>query len=194
MNFKRILSTLLFAAIVGSASSAQAQVLPKFGVKAGLNYSTFNNTDNVDYKPGLLAGVYANIKVPASPMAIQPEVLYAQYGANIDQTDAYFRVNYIQVPVLLKFGFDTPGVKPNVYFGPYVGFNVKSTIKNGDGSLNLNDQVKDTDFGVAVGAGVDISKFNIELRYTAGLKNVANSNFNDDAKNGAIALTVGVSF
>ena len=127
-------------------------------------------------------------------MTVQPEVLYAQYGANIDNTDAYFRVNYIQVPVLLKFGFDTPGVKPQVYFGPYMGFNVSSEIKNDDGSLNLDNQASDTDFGVAVGAALDISKVSIGLRYTAGLTNVANDNLDSEAKNGALALTLGVTF
>ena len=194
MNIKKILSAFLLTTLLAVAGTAQAQVLPKIGVKGGLNYSTFNNTDNVEYKPGFVGGLFMKIKVPATPMAIQPEVLYAQYGAEIDQTDASFSVNYIQVPVLLKFGFDTPGVRPNVFFGPYVGFNVKSEIKNNDGSINLDDQAKDTDFGVAVGAGIEVSKFTVGLRYTAGLTDVANDNFNDEAKNGALALTVGVSF
>ncbi len=175
-------------------SIAQAQVLPKFGVKAGANYSTFNNTDNVEYKAGFVGGVYSSIKVPASPLTIQPEVLYAQYGAGIENSDAWFRVNYLQIPVLLKFGFNTPGIQPNVYFGPYMGFNLNSEVKNESGSINLDDQAEGTDFGVAVGAGLDVRKFNIGLRYTAGLKDVANDNFNDEAKNGAFALTVGVEF
>lgn len=194
MNLKKSLICGLFITLMTCGITAQAQVLPKFGVKAGYNYSTFNNTDDVDYKGGFIGGIYSSIKIPASPMAVQPEVLYAQYGANIDNTDAYFRVNYIQVPVLLKFGFDTPGVKPQVYFGPYMGFNVNSEIKNSDGSLNLDDQASDTDFGVAVGAALDISKVSIGLRYTAGLTNVANDNLDSEAKNGALALTLGVTF
>ncbi|MCP9291258.1 porin family protein [Gracilimonas sediminicola] len=175
-------------------SVAQAQVLPKFGVKAGANYSTFNNTDNVEYKAGFVGGIYSSIKVPASPLTIQPEVLYAQYGAGIENSDAWFRVNYLQIPVLLKFGFNTPGVQPNVFFGPYMGINLNSEVKNESGSINLDDQAEGTDFGIAVGAGLDISKFNIGLRYTVGLKDVANDNFNDEAKNGAFALTVGIEF
>ncbi|MGN8225464.1 porin family protein [Gracilimonas sp. BCB1] len=176
------------------ASVAQAQVLPKIGIKAGANYSTFNNTDDVEYKTGFIGGIYSSIKVPASPLTIQPEVLYAQYGAGIENSDAWFRVNYLQIPVLLKFGFNTPGIKPNVYFGPYMGINLNSEIKNESGSINLDDQAEGTDFGIAVGAGLDVRKFNIGLRYTAGLKDVANDNFNDEAKNGAFALTVGVEF
>ncbi|MEQ8524280.1 porin family protein [Gracilimonas sp.] len=194
MNVKRVLICGLFITLMTCGITTQAQVLPKFGVKAGANYSTFNNTDNVEYKAGFVGGIYSSIKVPASPLTIQPEVLYVQYGAGIENSDAWFRVNYLQIPVLLKFGFNTPGVQPNVFFGPYMGINLNSEVKNESGSINLDDQAEGTDFGIAVGAGLDISKFNIGLRYTAGLKDVANDNFNDEAKNGAFALTVGVEF
>ncbi len=193
MRFKKLIAGSVLAAFLMISGIAHAQVLPKFGIKGGVNYSTFNNADNVEYKPGFMGGIYSNINIPATPVSIQPEVLFAQYGANIEGTDASFNVNYIQVPVLLKFGFGVAGVKPNVFFGPYAGFNIKSEVKNNDGSINLDDQFEDTDFGVAVGAGIDISKFSIGVRYTAGLKNVANSSLNSDAKNGAIALSLGIA-
>lgn len=196
MNIKKKLSVSLLAGFFAmvSLATAEAQIKPKFGVKGGVNYSTFNNVDGVEYKPGILAGVYADLKIPMTPMSVQPEVLFTQYGADIEDTDASFNVNYLQVPVLLKFDFQSPLVKPNVFFGPYAGFNLSSEIKNNDASLNLNDETQSTDFGVVIGAGVDIRKFRVGVRYTAGLTNVADQNFNDDAKNGAFALTAGVSF
>ncbi|MFY0684714.1 MAG: PorT family protein [Balneola sp.] len=191
-KFATILSVITLT--IGFSTKAQAQVLPEFGVKGGLNYSTFNDTDNVEYKPGFLIGAYADFNIPASPMSVQPEVLFAQYGAKAEDSDIEFDVNYIQIPVLLKFGFDTPAASPSVYFGPYMSFNTKAEVKNNDGSINLEDNVKDTSYGVVVGAGVDISKIRLGLRYTAGLTNLANDNFNDSAKNGALALTVGIGF
>ncbi len=185
--------SLLFL-IAGFSIQVNAQSLPEFGVKGGLNYSTFNDTEDVEYKTGFLVGGYANFKIPASPMSVQPEILFAQYGADVEDSDATFVVNYIQVPVLLKFGFDTPGAKPNVYFGPYMNFNTKAEIENNDGALNLEDSAKDTEYGVVVGAGLDVSKLRLGLRYTAGLTNVADDDFNDSAKNGAIALTIGIAF
>jgi hypothetical protein len=196
MNSIKKVTTFLTVVLltVGLSSKAEAQVLPEFGVKGGLNYATFNDTDNVEYKPGFLIGGYLNFKIPASPMSVQPEILYAQYGAKAEDADFEFDVNYIQVPVLLKFGFETPAAQPNVYFGPYMGFNTKAEVENNDGSINLEDSAKDTEFGVVVGAGVDVSKLRLGLRYTAGLTNVADDDFNDSAKNGALALTVGIAF
>ena len=192
IKLRTLLTILLLT--VGFSTLSTAQSLPEFGIKGGLNYSTFNDTDGFEYKTGFLIGGYANFKIPLSPVSVQPEVIYAQYGANINNSDAQVVVNYIQVPVLLKFGFELPAVSPNVYFGPYMSFNTKAEIKNNDGSLNLEDNVNDTEYGVVVGAGLDVSKIRLGLRYTAGLTNVANDNFNPSAKNGAIALTVGIAF
>mgnify|MGYP001627887288 CR=1 FL=1 len=191
---KLIAFLTLFIFAVGVQTESKAQVLPEFGVKGGLNYSTFNDTENVEYKPGFLVGAFMNLNIPASPISIQPEVLYSQYGAKAEDADFEFNVNYIQVPVLLKFGFETPAASPNVYFGPYMGFNTAANVENNDGSINLEDNVNDTEFGVLVGAGVDVSNFRLGLRYSAGLSNIANDDFNDSAKNGALALTVGVAF
>lgn len=185
--------SILFLTI-GFSIQSKAQSLPEFGIKGGLNYATFNDANNVEYKTGFLIGGYANFKIPLSPVSIQPEVLYSQYGANIEDSDARYIVNYIQVPVLLKFGFELPAASPNVYFGPYMSFNTKAEVENNDGALNLEDNVNDTEFGVVVGAGLDVSKIRLGLRYTAGLTNVANDDFDTSAKNGAIALTVGIAF
>lgn len=178
------------------STPAKAQVLPKFGVKAGLNYSTFNNADGVEHKAGFLGGVYANINLPGSPIAIQPEVLYAQYGANLEGSDGKLSVDYIQIPVLAKFGFGTPGVniKPEVFFGPYAGFNINSELENANAGVNADEFFKDSDFGVVVGAGLQVTKLNFELRYTAGLTDVLEDAYADGEKNGAFSLAVGINF
>ncbi len=194
-SFKKIAALLLVTILtIGISTESNGQVLPKFGIKGGLNYATLNNIDNVEYKPGILIGGFAKFNVPASPMSIQPEVLYAQYGSNIEDSDASFKLNYIQVPVLLKFSFPAPGATPNVYFGPYANFLLNSEIANDNGSFNLEENTKNSTFGVIIGAAVDVSKFQLGVRYSAGLTNVADDNFSDEAKNGAFAVTVGVSF
>lgn len=194
-KFATILSVLTIT--IGLSSSAQAQLLPEFGIKGGANFATINNTSGVETKTGLLAGAYIRIALPASPIAIQPELLYTQYGANVEGSDASFALDYIQVPVLLKFGFGIPAapIRPNVFFGPYMGFNTKAETEDGSGNtLDLDDAVRDTDFGVVVGAGLDVSKFRIGVRYTAGLTNLYEDNVEDGEKNGALALTVGIGF
>ena len=50
-NMKRNITIIgvLTGLLLLLSTTAQAQVLPKFGVKAGLNYSTFNNADGAEY-------------------------------------------------------------------------------------------------------------------------------------------------
>ncbi len=196
MKNKLTLLSVVTGLVLLFSATAQAQVLPKFGVKAGLNYSTFSNLDGTDYKAGFIGGVYAKFNIPASPAAIQPEILYAQYGAKDEASDAKLSVDYIQIPVLAKFGFGAPGVpvKPEVFFGPYAGFNVNSEIEDSNISVDADDFFKNTDFGVVVGAGVQLSKLNFEFRYTAGLTDVFEDQYSDGEKNGAFSLAVGINF
>lgn len=196
MSLKKVVSGIIIGAFIFVGSTAQAQMLPKFGIKAGLNYSTFNNTDNAEYKAGFIGGVYTKINIPASPVAIQPELLYAQYGSNAANTDGKFSVDYIQVPVLAKFGFGAPGVpiKPEVFFGPYAGFNVNAEIEDNTTSVDADEFFRNTDWGVVVGAGVQVTKLSFELRYTAGLTDVYEDQYADGEKNGAFSLTVGINF
>ncbi|MEX0846001.1 MAG: porin family protein [Balneolaceae bacterium] len=197
MSLRKIVSGIIIGVFIIAGSTAHAQVIPKFGVKAGVNYSTFNNSDDAEYKAGFIGGVFVNINIPATPAAIQPEILYAQYGSNFEDTDAKFSVDYIQVPVLAKFGFGAPGVpvQPEVFFGPYVGFKINSELEGSNFTVDADDFFESTDAGVVVGAGVKISQISLEFRYTAGLSNViANSNFEDDQKNGAFSLTAGINF
>lgn len=185
---------LIIAAVFTTA--AEAQILPKFGVKGGLNYSTLNNMDDAEYKAGFSAGVFADIAIPATPVSVQPELLYTTYGAGFENTDLKMNLSYLQIPVLVKFGFPTPVANPHVFFGPYMGFLLKADVKADDFSMDIKDETKSTDFGVAVGAGIDIKKFTVGLRYTAGLTNIDDpeSGSAEDFKNGAFGLTVGIRF
>lgn len=196
MKSKITILSVLTGFILLFSVTAHAQVLPKFGVKAGLNYSTFNNADGAEYKAGFLGGVYANINIPGSPAAIQPELLYAQYGTNVEGTDGKLSVDYIQIPVLAKFGFGAPGVniKPEVFFGPYAGFNINAEAEEAGFAVDADELFKNTDFGVVIGAGLQVSKLNFELRYTAGLTDVFEDAYADGEKNGAFALVVGINF
>lgn len=196
MKSKVTILSIVTGFILLFSITAHAQVLPKFGVKAGLNYSTFNNADGAEYKAGFLGGVYANFKIPATPMAIQPEILYAQYGAKAEGTDVKYSIDYVQIPVLAKFGFGAPGVpvRPEVFFGPYAGFNINADVENSPFQVDTNELVKNSDWGVVVGAGIQVSKLNFEFRYTAGLTDVFEDQYADGEKNGAFSLTVGVNF
>lgn len=189
---KKLLSSIFILCLltIFNFSASQAQSPLNFGLRGGLNFATLNTVDGADSRTGLMVGGYFNIKVPLSPISIQPEVLYSQKGYEAD--GGTIKLDYIEVPVLAKFDFVSSGpVTPGVYFGPYLGFNVNAEADSGPFSGDIKDSIKDTDFGVVVGGGLDVSKLHIGIRYGAGLTKI----FEDDSdgKNGVFSVVAGIS-
>lgn len=194
-----LICVLIFTATLG-LSEVAAQ--PSFGLRGGLNFANLNNVDGTDSRTGFMAGAYVNIGVPMSPISIQPELLYTQKGSEAsgtilgEQITATTKLDYVEVPVLAKFSFAPGPVTPHVYFGPYFAINVKAEAEAEGGgqsaTQDIKDSVKDTDFGVVVGAEVDISKINVGLRYGAGLTKIAEDG--SDGKNGVLSIVAGINF
>lgn len=187
---KLLLSVFLLSGLICfSTTNAQAQL----SVKGGLNFANFNDADySTSSRTGFMAGLSYGFQIPFSPVSIEPGVLYTQKGADASGAlgDGTVKLDYIEVPVVAKFDFilDNPLLTPHVYFGPYVGFNVNAE----SAGENIDSQVKNTDWGVVVGAGADISKFNLGIRYSAGLTDLAeNDAFN--GKNGVLSIVAGIN-
>jgi len=191
MNKSLITTALLGILLLFSSQQVQAQ--SNFGFRAGLNIANFNDTpDNVDTdsRTGLMAGAYFNFKVPATPIAIQPEILYSQKGYEVD--NATLELDYIEVPVLAKFMFAPGPIQPHVYLGPYVGFEVNSEVTGNNVSVAVDDA--NTDFGGIVGAGVDlnagVTKLNIGARYGFGLVDAFDGG---QGKNSVFSIVAGIT-
>ncbi|MCW9708501.1 porin family protein [Fodinibius salsisoli] len=194
---KLLLSVLLLSGFICfSATNAHAQL----GIKAGFNSANFNDTDaSLDSRSGFTAGLTYDFGIPMSPITIQPGVFYAQKGAKFsgEGAETTTRLDYIEIPVVAKFDFilDNPMLTPHVFFGPYMGFNINAEQEGSagetSGSADISDEVKGTDFGVVVGAGADITKFNVGVRYSAGLSNAFEEG---DGKNGVFSIVAGINF
>ncbi|SHF28040.1 Outer membrane protein beta-barrel domain-containing protein [Fodinibius roseus] len=187
---KLLLSVFLLAGLVFiTTPDARAQL----GVQGGLNIANFNDTDDsFDSRSGIMAGLTYDLGIPMSPITIQPGVFYAQKGAKYSGGDVETtaKLDYLEIPVVAKFAFilDNPMLTPHVYFGPYLGLNMNAEQ---EGTPDFEDEVKGTDFGVVVGAGADITKFNVGVRYSAGLTNAFEEG---DGKNGVFSVVAGINF
>ena len=184
----------------------------KVGFKIGVNNADWHGEDiketkqrlgeDVKSKWGLCAGGFVRFNI-SKTFAIQPEVLYTEKGAIFEQifpvgTERWeFNLSYLEVPVLVKFMIPTPGgVKPNLYAGPALAIKLSYKFKAEGGGVTVEDDIegmKDTDFGIIVGAGVDIGKLMVDVRYVLGLTTTFDD-VEDDVKNGVISLMIGYSF
>lgn len=193
---KKLLYTCLL--MTGLLLINQATANAQIGIRGGANFAnvTGDDVENTDARTGLMVGVYTNFALANSPITIQPEVLYSQQGFKQDTElgEATAKLDYIKVPVLVKFGFGSSGmISPQIYAGPYVGFKANAKMEI-DGEETDFDNVKSTDFGVSVGADLFInSLFSLGARYSAGLTNIADEG-DADFKNSVFSIVAGIEF
>ena len=215
---KRLVTAVLVLAAAAALAAAPARAGMAFGVKGGVSISQVQadllDTDN---RTGFVGGVYGAFDL--TPMVgIQPELLFVRKGAKLFSTDlevggiplgefgTTLDVDYVEVPVLLRVSL--PVAEPlgvRLLAGPVASLKVDEKLSTtGLVGYSLDsDQVKTTDFGIAVGAAVALRQDTFALvgegRYTFGLTNVSDLSIGDvalggDVKNGSFYLMAGVEF
>ncbi len=164
------MTRLLLAAAAALLILPTAHAQATFGVRAGLNVSSFSGDDapaNGDPRLGFSGGLTAD--VPFSPgLSLRPELLYSMKGETDGETT--LAVDYIEVPVLLAFEAPATqtGLMIGAYAGPSLAFKVSESLDGPSGSLDF-DAFKSTDIGAAIGATVGAGAFAVDARYTLGL-------------------------
>jgi hypothetical protein len=198
------ISTLAALALGAAAVTAQAQE-KSFGLVAGANFATINGNDISDgtgTRTGFVGGLFFAIPVGGGNWAIEPEVLYSMQGATYDNEffDGTYAVDYVRIPVLVKWTANPGGKGFYVMLGPSVGINVtcndsgtyKPTDSDYDGSCEDEDGIKaKTVFSGDLGAGYSFGQFGIEGRYGfdwGDAFEVADGGESIDAKNSVISV------
>ena len=160
----------LFACLMTLAATecVNAQKV-NFGVKAGLNLSTWNY-DDASLRPGFHAGGFATVQF-SRMFAVQPEVMYSMEGAAWEgKLDAFgfslanakvtSTVHKLNVPVMLQF---TPISMLTIEAGPQFGFNLAVSHHSKSNIAGIVETERDVD--------VDKENYNMfEMGIAAGLK------------------------
>lgn len=173
------------------------EVMPRFGIKAGVNLAKLNVEDgvstdfNTTTKTSFHGGLFANIPL-GGILRLQPEVIYSGQGSKLNgpllsdmSTSENYEVDmhYVNVPVMFQLqtmsGFYAE-------LGPQVGFLVNSEQDRNSGeNAPIKDWVKKTDFSVAGGIGYSTRVgLGVGARYVYGISNVWNS---DDAPDNSLS-------
>lgn len=204
---KKIILTALAIFTFGFANAQDA----KFGLKGGLNLATITgDTEGLNFKSkaGFNGGAFVAFKL-TDKIGIQPEVLYSMQGSKIDnfsfdfggtiyQADATINLEYINVPVMVKY---YAAEKFNVEFGPQIGFLIAAKtvaeVNGNEGEEDVKDSFESIDFGLNIGAGYDFTKnISAGVRYNIGLSNIAKTEPGDDSKisNNVFSIGLGYTF
>ena len=179
---------------------------PHFGVIIGTNLASISDADrgvtavvgaayDTKRRVGLNAGVYGTFHVVGA-LSLQPEAHYSQQGVTYQSTvsasaaSAAFKIDYVQVPVLLRL--DVAGshaLHPILLAGASGAFRISCTIDNTTGSASLSracsenttstvtDPIKKYDVSAVGGAGLVLAgmgrSYALTIRYAQGLANLS---------------------
>ena len=177
---------ILILAVLAVATTADAKI--RLGVKGGLNFAKLSYSGDqslagtINNRTGWHIGGMMNVGLPLG-FSLQPELLYSSKGAD------GATIGYVEIPVDVQWGITLPFVRPYVSVTPYVSYKTNNSEK----LTNLNSW----DGGIGVGAGVDVWKLQVAVKYMWGLgkavdavSNIPNgSSFS--AKNRNIMVSVG---
>ena len=159
-----VLAGLLF--LGGVAANAQG-----FVVKLGYNYANFDKSITIkDMKSGhsgwqLGLGYQTET---SSGFSFQPELVYKVSGYSIPEAAANLRVGYLEVPLNVQWGPDLWVARPYIFAGPYLGFKLTQRFDNNekpDIQQTISQQLNKAEFGLGVGLGINIYKFQIAGKY-----------------------------
>lgn len=216
----------LFAALVLLTVGLQAQV--SVGLRGGILSNKWNYSgDNVDSlndivknRTGLVGGLVLEIRFNKG-FAIQPEVNWSQKGTRSEISGSVpllgnysvmsrTRLNYVEVPILVKAGFGAGPVRFDLLGGPSFAYAVSGTYYNKSdffglvtedkGSIKFDDpdfeDLERNDLGLQFGAALSVgtanTKFFLDGRYLYGVKNQNSTNDDYKVYNRGSALSAGV--
>jgi hypothetical protein len=183
----------ILLAVMVVAGNMEAKV--RVGVKGGLNFSSFS-ADYISFsnRTGWHAGAMMNISFPFG-LTLQPELLYSFKGVNnVSLIGLYdgghpnprkgISIGYVELPVDLQWGIKLPLLRPYLSLTPYASYAI-----NSDTSI---DDIKKWDGGIGVGAGIDIWKLQLSVKYFWGFGNVTESFGSPSVQNRNIMVSLGI--
>jgi opacity protein-like surface antigen len=200
---KKITLSIIAVLAFGFANAQEV----KFGLKGGINLSTFTgDVGSTSTRVGFQVGGFAEIKV-TDKFSVQPELLYSAQGAkekggvdvngDMQSAEVIYKLGYINVPIMAKYYVAD---KFSLEAGPQIGFltssKAEAKILGFSKEVDMEDAVKSIDFGLNFGAGLDFTEnFSAGVRYNLGLSDINNEkDSTNKIHNSVFSLSVGYKF
>jgi|GEM_PF-1280327 len=205
---KKIYTLLLSIFMAGvMTTAAQAQMV---GIKGGLNLADFVNADyDTDSRVTGTVGISLDFAPTYSSVGFETGAYYTRRGTEVGP--GQLDLDYIEVPLLAKLYMaqESP-LRPHLMAGPYAAFNLDATtdIDVAGADLDIQDEVRDIDFGLMFGVGTDFNLqgmgMSLQARYAMGLTSVFDEaiddiedfqeTFEDSERHGVWSLVLGFKF
>lgn len=170
--------TIVFAALAMMVGAADA-FAEGFLIKGGLTYSNVASPElrNIgqyisEFNFKGYTGWHAGIGYQTSSVggfSLQPELLYNVKGTKWEDGSSW-KLSYIELPVNVQWGIDLLIARPYIFASPYVGYKLTDKFSAQGRTLpdieDIEKYVKNFEYGIGVGAGIDFSYFQISAKYS----------------------------
>ena len=194
------LGITIILTLVVLVSSGNAQPTTKLGFEGGMNIAngslSFGSENaKISSMVGLVGGAVLDIGL-SKLFSLQTELKFIRKGGEeIDNGNGYsiddkFLLDYLDVPVLVKFNFPQERYSPHFFMGPDFAFNTgaeEDVLRNDTpirrwSSIDINNEVETLNFSFDFGAGVDYSLTEqttliLDGCYSLGVSNISSSDF-----------------
>lgn len=174
---KKILTLLIGLLLIGATAQAQSGLF-SLGVKGGLGLSEYKLGDDLQgtlstgTKASWHLGAMFRTNVPILPIYAQIEALYSNVGGTVKfdggtpqaSFDQDVTVSRLDVPIVVGLKFGLLGISGRVFGGAVAQTTLADNFKDIDTDLTTESFV----WGWQAGAGVDIKKLTVDIKYEAG--------------------------
>ncbi|MEJ7558736.1 MAG: porin family protein [Pedobacter sp.] len=176
---------ILSAILLCSGLTGFSQIVPsfQFGLKAGTNLSKLSteNTFSSDNRAGYYVGLWT--RIGAAGIHLQPELYLSGKNTTLKNdagAENTVKFTSLDVPILIGTKIGAAGIGLRLNTGPVVSFILddEQTIKTAAGSALAGD-FKGQNFAWQFGAGLDVSKLGIDVRFEQGLSKIGKDGYND---------------
>lgn len=202
----KLKNVLLALTIVLSAVSVYSQPNLSLGLEGGLNLAnvSISPSQTSNSRTGLIVGGVLDIGISRT-IGVTTGLRYTMKGFQVTNQGVTFtdKLNYIEVPALLKVKFPLTEVKPYLVGGPVLGIRVSATEEQSNGQqtadVDASSAFESIDFGLLFGGGLDFNvaaktDLFIQAGYGFGLSNIWKQTTTVTVKNYGIQFTGGVKF
>ena len=199
MKKTAMFATLAVAAFGFAATPAAAQTI---GFKLGPTWATVDQEDDdsdaIDRLQSLGGGGF--IRFGFMNLGMQAEVLAVSKGFEVTTgaTESQTKIEYVEVPILARFGMGAGALAPYVMAGVTPAFKYSCDQETGALQTDCSNTVKKFDLGATGVAGLEFGMGGghlfVEGRYTHGLLNIFEGTGDNDWKNRSFAAMAGYSF
>lgn len=187
-----------------STTPTLAQATLKIGFQGGFNFTTPETTPisvSTSTHLGLLLGAISEIRLSETG-SLQIGLSYIQKRVALNSLPSTWKVDYLEIPILLKASLLSAAVKPYFLCGPALGIGLQRklevTLANEVHEFDIEDSVEPNDFVIYVGGGAEYQvnatlDIFADARYAMGMMNV-NKSGNGSWKNSGFQFVLGTKF